>query len=133
MRSKGNGIQTEILGVLRQHVTPLSAYDILAKLRVHQPKIAPTTIYRALSTLTDQGKVHRLESLNAFMASQCNQHKHAAILSICDGCGRVKESVAPDLLGEIAKLINQSGFKPLRHIIEVHGLCANCDQGQVPA
>ncbi len=133
MSRQGQRIQKEILVILRQHLTPRSAYDVLGELRQISPKIAPPTVYRALAALTLHGRVHRLESLNAFIACQCDQHQNASILSICDDCGTVEESVAPDILKELSSIAAQSGFAPSRHVIEVHGLCASCGTGDSPA
>ncbi len=90
-------LQAEVQAVLRRSCGPLSAYDVLGELPEANPKIAPATIYRALPALAECGRVHRLESLNAYIACQCASHQHASILSICDDCGTVEESVAPDL------------------------------------
>ena len=133
MSKRGEKIQAEVLAVLCRYRGPLSAYNVLAELREANPKIAPPTIYRALAALTERGCVHRLESLNAFIACQSDRHRNAAILSICDDCGSVDESVAPHLLKELSSLIGKSGFAPMRHVIEVHGVCASCGAGQVPA
>ena len=126
MGKRGEKIQAEVLAVLRRHRGPLSAYDVLRELREANPKIAPPTIYRALAALTERRCVHRLESLNAFIACQCEGHLQAAVLSICDDCGAVEESVAPDLLKALSSIIGKSGFAPMRHVIEVHGRCASC-------
>ena len=133
MSKRGVKVQAEVLTVLRRRRGPLSAYDVLGELREANPKIAPPTIYRALAALTERGRVHRLESLNAFIACQCDRHQHASILSICDDCGTVEESVAPDLVNALSSVSGTSGFAPMRHVIEVHGLCASCGAGQVPA
>ena len=133
MSKRGEETQAEVLAVLRRHRGPLSAYDVLGELRDSNPKIAPQTIYRALAALKERGRVHRLESLNAFIACQCGRHHHASILSICDDCGAVEESEAPDLLNELSSIIRMSGFAPMRHVIEVHGLCASCGAGRAPA
>ena len=105
-----------------------SAYDILAKLREDHPKIAPPTVYRALSALTDRGHVHRLESLNAYVSCQCaDDHDHGpSVLSICDDCGGVEENVAPELMAQLSGVAAKSGFTAQRHVVELHGLCASC-------
>lgn len=133
MRKRGEMIQAEVLAILRRRGEPLSAYDVLGELREANPRIAPPTVYRALGALTARGDVHRLESLNAYIACQCDRHNHASILSICDDCGSVEERVAPDLLEELAGVIGKTGFSPLRYVIEVHGNCATCGTGRAPA
>lgn len=133
MSTRGAERQVEVLAVLRRRGGPVSAYEVLAELRKTNPKTAPTTIYRTLTALIESGRVHRVESLNAFIACQCDDHQHTSIMSICDDCGTVEESVAPDLLRELSTILGKSGFAPMRHVIEVHGVCATCGQERAPA
>ncbi len=133
MSKRGEKMQAEVLAILRRRRGPLSAYDVLGELREANPKIAPPTIYRALKALMERGRVHRIESLNAYIACQCDSHRHASVLSICDDCGAVEESVAPDLLKELSRIAGKSGFAPRRHVIEVHGVCEDCGTGEVVA
>ena len=126
MNERGKRMQAEVLAVLRSHRTPMSAYEMLGCLREEKPRLAPPTIYRALAALTDRGRVHRLESLNAFIACRRNRHRQASILSICDDCGGVEENVSADLLKGLSGLAAKSGFAPVRHVVEIHGQCATC-------
>ncbi|MEL7116167.1 MAG: Fur family transcriptional regulator [Pseudomonadota bacterium] len=121
------------MAALLVHDRPTSAYDLLHALRDEHPKIAPPTIYRALAALVEKGKVHRLESLNAFVACQCEHQHQAAILSICDDCGAVEETVAPKLLDQLTQLTKKSGFAAMRHVIEIHGRCASCGASEAKA
>lgn len=133
MGKRGEVMQAEILAILRRSYNALTAYEILKEVREGQPKIAPTTIYRALAVLMGHGRVHRLESLNAYMACRCDAHAQAAILSICNDCGTVEETIAPDLLMRLARVTGQSGFETQRHVIEIHGVCAACGAGEARA
>jgi len=126
MGKRGEILQAQVFDVLGKADGPLSAYDVLGELRSLHPKIAPTTVYRALSALTEKGRVHRLESLNAYMPCQCEEHAQEAVLAICDDCGSVEESVSPDVLEGIAHLTRKSGFSASRHVVEIHGTCADC-------
>lgn len=132
MGRRGDQMQSEVLGILRLSKVPLSAYDLLGQMRANNPRLAPPTIYRALAALTEHREVHRLESLNAFVACRCSAHRHASILSICDDCGVVKETVAPGVLAELSSIADKSGFAPTRHVIEVHGKCADCGAQESP-
>ena len=129
MRTRGEKMQTQIMAVLQRQDGPLSAYDILEELRQTNPKIAPTTVYRCLSVMTGDGRVHRLESLNAYMACQCADHRQGSIMAICGDCGTVGESIAPDLLSELTIKLKATGFSAQRHVIEVHGTCSACEAG----
>jgi Fur family zinc uptake transcriptional regulator len=118
--------QSQILQALQNQQGPLSAYELLDTLRQSNPKVAPPTVYRALSALTERGSVHRLESLNAYVACQCAGHDQTAVLAICDDCGLVEETVAPEILSALSGVTGKSGFATTRHVIEVHGHCASC-------
>ena len=133
MGTRGEELQAQVLAVLRQSESPLSAYDVLGELRKTNPKIAPPTVYRALAALTGRRIVHRLESLSAYMACKRENHENASILSICDDCGIVEESVAPEVLEDLSTVAGQSGFRPARHVIEIHGMCASCVGAERPA
>ncbi len=126
MRKQGAKIQAEVLAALRRQGKPLSAYEILARLNKRNGKLAPPTIYRALASLIEQGRVHRIESINAFVACQSLGHAHASVLSICDDCGAVEEHQDDALLQNLSALTGRSGFNPSHHIIEVHGRCTGC-------
>ncbi|MEM6945753.1 MAG: Fur family transcriptional regulator [Pseudomonadota bacterium] len=133
MGERGKKWQADVLSVLRQRGGPLTAYEVLGELRHSHPNISPPTIYRALSALRERGEILRLESLNAFIACQHRGTQHGAILSICDECGVVEESVAPDVLAELSKVAGRSGFSALRHVVELHGQCAACHRGGTTA
>ena len=126
-------MQAQVLAVLRSRRMPMSAYELLRCLREEHPRLAPPTIYRALAALTERGIVHRLESLNAFVACQCDRHHDASILSICVDCGAVEESVSTDLLTRLSSIAGKSGFAPMRHVIEVHGQCGTCGSAERPS
>lgn len=124
---------TLILELLRQSPQPLGAYDIVARLSKAHGKVAPTTVYRALSALIEEGRAHRVESKNAYFACRRAEHASArkkdAVFSICDDCGAVHELVDDKLLSELTALTAQSGFVASRHVIEIHGRCAGCALG----
>ncbi len=133
MGKRSNETQSQVLEVLRCHRGPLSAYDVIGELRQVSPKIAPPTVYRALDALAGRGLVHRLESLKAFIACRYAERQHASIFAICDNCGAVEESPAPDLFKGLSRVAEQSGFTVTRHVVELHGLCALCGAGGTPA
>lgn len=126
MSGAGKKMQDLVLSVLRQQNAPLSAYNVLAQLRDTNERLAPPTIYRALAGLEADGKIHKLESRNAYVACQHEEHTNASILSICSDCNTVEEFVADDVLGHIAKITEPSGFMTKSYVIEIHGKCALC-------
>lgn len=121
--------QSLVLSVLQSSNQPLSAYTILDRLRDDGLK-APLQVYRALEKLLDAGRVHRLESMNAFVV--CCHSKHGQIhpritaFENCEDCGKVNEFHDRTIEDALAKHAKGSGFKIRSTTIEVHGLCAEC-------
>ncbi len=119
--------QALVFDALTRSKGPLSAYNILDELRGEGLK-APLQIYRALDKLLEAGLVHRLESLNAFVACS-HPHCHlteVAAFAICDNCGMVSE-FSDDLIEERLKSWSVShGFKPAKTTVEIRGLCSGC-------
>ncbi len=126
MRKQAAIRQADILGVLRSSKAPMTAYQILGRLQKNEPDIAPPTVYRALTALTDQGRAHKLESLKAFVPCRCEHDNSLPVLTICDDCGHVEEHDGGSLLPKLTALIAASKFVPDRHIVELHGACSTC-------
>jgi Fur family transcriptional regulator, zinc uptake regulator len=123
--------QALVLSVLEKSHEPVSAYTILERLRDDGFR-APLQVYRALDKLLATGKVHRLESINAFVACSHTDHSHSGgstIFAICESCGRVDE-FHDELIGERLRIWERaSGFKPEKTTIEIRGFCSLCRPG----
>ncbi len=119
--------QSLVFDVLSKADGPLSAYTILDQLRDDGFR-APLQVYRALEKLLDYGMIHRLESLNAFVACahpQCHEHGLIAF-AICEQCGQVKEFSDSAIENLVSAWSVQSGFKSRKTTLELRGLCEKC-------
>lgn len=105
---------------------PVKAYDLLDRLKSEQPSAAPPTVYRALEFLLEHHFIHRLETLNAFVSCFHPEDRHQGYFLICDQCKAVAEIPDRPLSDELSKHAAAAGFRPLRQVIEVYGLCKNC-------
>jgi len=126
LRKRAAARQDDVLSVLNACDKPMTAYQILGKLQAHEPDIAPPTVYRTLSALTDQGRAHRLESIKAFVPCRCSHAESVPVLAICEDCGSVDEHDGSGLLPHLTKLTDLSAFRAARHIVEIHGQCRAC-------
>ncbi|MCU0885007.1 MAG: transcriptional repressor [Beijerinckiaceae bacterium] len=117
--------QVRILDLLSQAQRPLSAYDLLGKLRSEGVN-APPTVYRALERLMREGLAHRIESLNAFIACNMPHHHDLAAFAICDHCGTVAEVRDTDVEARLGHVAARSGFHVTKATVELHGHCAAC-------
>lgn len=121
-------IRRRVLELIWQSHKPAGAYDLLAQLGSEGQKVAPPTVYRALDFLVEQGLVHRVESLNAFIG--CTEPGHAVQqeIFICRSCGTATEINDPELGRRIQQDAQTLGFAVERQAIEVVGLCRDCRQ-----
>jgi Fur family transcriptional regulator, zinc uptake regulator len=115
-----------VFDIIRAANGPLSAYDILDRLKPSRPRIAPPTIYRALEHLIRDGAVRRIESLTAYLTAD-DRAPGTVVFAICDDCGRVQQRDAGREVGRITKALAKDGFRPTHPVIEVHGRCGDCD------
>lgn len=118
--------RARVLEIVAESHKPLGAYDILERLSGERGRVAPPTIYRALSFLVEQGFVHRIEQLNAFVACFGAETSHEAGFLICETCKTVEEVAEPALARAIAAAVSAHRFKPTRAVVEITGLCATC-------
>lgn len=110
----------------------LTAYELLDSVRPSGIR-SPTQVYRALERLAERRLVHRVESMNAFIACKHahdnDQHPNAVAFAICDKCGSVTEidlSTVNHKLGDVAA---KSGFRTDNSFVELRGKCRNCKTG----
>ncbi|MEO3431364.1 Fur family transcriptional regulator [Pelagibius sp. CAU 1746] len=120
--------QQLVLDCLQASGRAMTAYELLDELRGEGLR-APVQIYRALEALAREEKVHRIETLNAFVACCHHDHAHgpdaAAGFAICDDCGEVAEFSLPSEEGLSAE-VGRNGFQTRRVTVELHGRCAHC-------
>jgi Fur family zinc uptake transcriptional regulator len=107
---------------------PATAYELLELLRPAGIS-APPTVYRALGQLTARGLVHRLESLNAFVACAHPRHGDGTAFAICNDCGLVEEFVDSGVGSALGALAGRRGFDLDHATIELHVTCAGCRDG----
>lgn len=105
----------------------VGAYDLLDDLKELDPAAKPATIYRALDFLSQQGFVHKIESINAFiMCHHFGECNHPVQLLICDDCGHVEEIQSNNFDLALRTMADANGFTITHQIVEAHGSCSAC-------
>lgn len=117
-----------VLEILARSAAPQSAYDILADLRRRWPGAAPPTVYRALEFLQGQGLVHRLATLQAYVACIHPDRPHGGQFLICSDCGRVEELEDAAVESSLEHAAQAAGFRPADEVVEVTGHCCHCQR-----
>jgi len=122
-------IRARVLGLVADAGKPIKAYDLLDKVREGEGAgaAAPPTVYRALDFLLANGFIHKLESVNAFVACHHpNAAQHSAPFLICDSCHKAVELEDEHVVATLDAQARALGFSPQTQTLEVHGLCAEC-------
>lgn len=122
-------IRKRVLQLIAAQDKPVKAYDLLSQIGDERGRsTAPPTVYRALDFLLEHGFVHRIESLNAFVSCPHPQQPHRSQFLICDSCQVTIELDDEQLDEQLQAQARQQGFRADRQLVEVHGLCAQCQQ-----
>ena len=119
--------QQIIFDLIDKSPEPLKAYSILHNVQKKGIK-APLQVYRVLDKLIEIGKIHKIESRNAFIAchnSSC-QVANATAFSICEICEKVTEISSDSLSKYVANFKDNVGMKYSKYNLEFFGLCKKC-------
>jgi Fur family zinc uptake transcriptional regulator len=120
-------LRRRVLELVWQSHKPLGAYDILAVLSEQDGRrAAPPTVYRALDFLQDNGLVHRIASLNAFMGCNHPAHAHQGQFLICRECHIAIELEQESISEAIMVGARNVGFRAEGQTVEVVGVCSAC-------
>ena len=119
--------QQIVLDLIEKSRGPVKAYSILNNVQKKGIK-APPQVYRALEKLIKLGKIHKVESKNAFVVcknSNCEITK-ATIFSICEICDKVTEIANNKLSKFLNNFDDDTGMKYKKYNLEFFGLCKKC-------
>ena len=119
--------QKIIFDIIHNSSEPLKAYSILFNVQKKGIK-APLQVYRALDKLVEIGKIHKIESRNAFIACQNSscQISNATAFSICESCEKISEISNSKLSKYLSSFSDKSGMKYNKYNLEFFGLCKKC-------
>jgi Fur family zinc uptake transcriptional regulator len=129
-RSRGaklTRMRRRLFEILCESRRPLGAYELLARLEpaLGHP-VQPPTVYRALAFLVAQRLIARIESRNAYIACAHPDRAHHCVFFVCDRCGESREVENPPLQELVARDAHATGFRLLRAVVELQGICAPC-------
>ena len=119
--------QQIIFDLIDKSPEPLKAYSILFNVQKKGIK-APLQVYRALDKLVEIGKIHKIESRNAFIACQNSscQISKATAFSICENCEKVSEIKNSKLFEYLKDFNDKTGMKYKKYNLEFFGVCNEC-------
>ena len=119
-------LRKRVLELVWESHGPVKAYDILDKLSDDNSSAKPPTVYRSLDFLTENGLVHKLNSLNAYVGCSHPSKRHACYFLICQCCQEVKECCNQILTQAINSTSAENNFKASSITLEIEGTCEHC-------
>jgi Fur family transcriptional regulator, zinc uptake regulator len=121
-------MRAQVFDALSAVGNPASAYDIAdAVSKSRGRRVAPNSVYRILDLFVAKNLALRVESANAYLANAHPDCVHDCIFLICDSCGNTTHLDDDSLTQGVRGAAKNAGFKPVRPVIEVRGVCADCD------
>jgi Fur family zinc uptake transcriptional regulator len=119
-------LRRRVLELVWRGHAPVGAYAILDSLRGSHAGAAPPTVYRALDFLIEQGLIHRIESLNAYVGCARPERPHVSQFLICGRCQAAAELDDPAIARAVQRRAGELGFAVERQTIEIRGCCPRC-------
>jgi Fur family zinc uptake transcriptional regulator len=74
-------IRRKVLELIREGHRAVKAHDLLDRIEPFEQAAKPATAYRALAFVIEEGLIHRVERLNAFIGCVCSERQHEQFLS----------------------------------------------------
>ncbi|WP_369953867.1 transcriptional repressor [Sedimentitalea sp. XS_ASV28] len=119
-------VRRKVLEILLQEHRALGAYAILDLLRDEGFGSQPPVAYRALDFLAENGFVHKIERLNAFVACTQPGETHSPAFMICRLCESVAETQSAPSRGGLGSVARAAGFHIEKTVVEAEGICPAC-------
>ncbi|WP_417619023.1 Fur family transcriptional regulator [Parasphingorhabdus sp.] len=125
---KWTDTRAAIFDTLAGFSRPASAYDIAELVSAARGKrVAPNSVYRILDLFVANNLAMRVESANAYLANSHPGCEHDCIFLVCDRCGEATHVDDDSLSQQVRKVATAEGFKSIRPVIEVRGICQKCN------
>lgn len=115
-----------IYNCLAESDTPLSAYDIIHQMTVKEQKnINPPTVYRAINFLLDNGFIHKIDSLKAYIACK-HKHSHNGVCFVkCKSCDNIHDHFDYPLPAELASKLKNLDIQEWQLEVKIKN-CTKC-------
>ncbi|ASJ70543.1 transcriptional repressor [Granulosicoccus antarcticus] len=120
-------VRRRTLGILLESHSAVGAYDVLERLKAEGLGSKPPIAYRALGFLLENGFIHRVERLNAYIACSHPGESHDPAFLICTDCKSVAETSISST-SSLLKSAKESGFEIAHTTLEAEGQCPSCQK-----
>jgi len=125
---RASSVQTAILEVLSEgEELHLSALEIYERLKARFPAVAPSTVYRALERMTQQGLVSVSDmGKGVTLYERVGQALHHHL--VCSRCGRIQRMDHSLVAPFFAAIESTYAFRIQTNHLILFGLCHECQE-----
>lgn len=116
----------EVLKIIATSPVPLRICDILSKLGLVFNNPKPPTVHRALEFWIKNNFIHKVESLNCYVACELEHTMCSSHFMICQICHNVSERSFTSLPELLLQESQKHDFLMRRFHLEIHGVCQSC-------
>ena len=121
-------LRETVLKLIWKNHSYVKAYDLLEDLKKIDSSAKPPTIYRSLEFLLENGFIHKIQSLNAFVGcSHPNEHNKCYFL-ICKECQNIEECHSENINKFVQSTSSNNNFSANQVTLEISGICQECIQ-----
>lgn len=135
LKTKGmrvTGTRLSVARVLDASKCALSVKDIHEAVVAMGHRVNLVSVYRILATLIELGLIHRIGSIDGYVACKLGEH-HSSDTEhwVCSSCGDVHEmTLTQDTVAAARQSLMAQGFNPSSIKIEIAGECKRCQEHQ---
>jgi Fur family ferric uptake transcriptional regulator len=119
-----------VMNILQSTPMPLSPQTIFKTAVDSQEEISLVSVYRTLDLLEELSlvrKVHGHDGCHGYVLASPGHHHHI----ICQQCGRAVEFTGiGDLADVFERIVAETGFDVDDHLLQLYGLCPQCQKGK---
>lgn len=122
-----------ILDVFLRTEGHVSSEDLYELVKVADPSVGFTTVYRTLKLLQESGLARDVQYYDGRTLYEHDfKHAHHDHL-ICTSCGRLIEFYSEVIENMQDEIADRHGFRPETHSLRIFGMCRECRKKQEPA
>jgi Fur family zinc uptake transcriptional regulator len=119
-------LREQVFSLIWKSHKPVTAYQLLDQIKDGDFSATPPTVYRTLDFLLEQGLIHRISSLNAFIGCCQPGKRHTGTFIICELCEQAEEVNNDDIVEAIQRVAKHHEFQINNHVTEIYGVCPKC-------
>lgn len=118
-----------VVAAVLGHERPFTAEQLVAEVRAREPGLGRATVYRTLEILASVDVLTRILRPGGQPAYVVGSPGHRHHL-VCSGCGDTVAFTACPVDDLVRDLTRDTEFAIHGHLLEVFGVCPNCQDGR---